>query len=226
MGIFFKLHRAVTRWGMAGLLYRVRAIIVDRWFDLRNGVDTCGIIPLDELTISSEHKSRGCRYEPVRVLALQSFFSRFMRIVSPQACFVDFGCGKGRVLMVASQFGIARARGVEFASELCEVAKRNCQEYKKRRKPVTSLEIIEGDAALYPIDPKDTLFFIFNPFDDIVMSRVLDNITESISRHPRRIHFCIHNSALTGLISKHGAFELEDSMDLHGYQFQVFRNRN
>jgi len=225
MGIFLKLYRAVTRWGVAGLVYRMRAAAVDRWFDIRNGVNTCGIIRLNDLTITSRHRDRGNRYEPSRVLALREFFARSRRIITPQTCFVDFGCGKGRALIVASQFGIARVKGVEFAQELCDIARRNCREYRKRRGAGTSFEIIEGDAALYPIDPIDTLFFFFHPFDDLVMSQVLTNIADSIVHHPRRVHFCMHNSTLSEVISKSEAFEHDHTVDIHGYLFQVYRNR-
>ena len=226
MGIIFKLHRAITRWGVVGLLYRVRATIVDRWFDFCNGTDTCGIIPLDDLTISSQNKSSGYRYEPVRVLLLQTFFARWGRHIKSETCFVDFGCGKGRALMVASEFGIARARGVEFAAELCEVARQNCKRYRARHNPATVMEVIEGDAAVYPIDQKDSLFFLFNPFDEIVLSRVLDNIAESVKRNPRDIHICLYNSVLDEVVARHGAFEPDESIEIFGYRFQIFRRRN
>ena len=62
--------------------------------------------------------------EPHELMRLRPF-RRLMRTLSlpPGSGFVDFGCGKGRVLLLAAGFGFARITGVEFAKELCDIAK-------------------------------------------------------------------------------------------------------
>lgn len=46
---------------------------------------------------------------------------------------VDIGSGKGRVLLVASEFGFREARGIEFSPKLCAIAKENLEIFKAKK---------------------------------------------------------------------------------------------
>ena len=80
---------------------------VDAAFDREHGVDTAGIIPLGALDATGRWASHGNRYEATtpalfhRALeGLQIDFGRFT--------FVDIGAGKGRALLLASEYPFPR----------------------------------------------------------------------------------------------------------------------
>lgn len=85
--------------------------------------------------------------------------------------FVDYGSGKGAAIIHAKVLGFKRAVGVEFAKELHEIAERNIQ--KLNLKDVTS---IYADATSYQLPNDVSVIYFFNPFDEVVMKKVVENI--------------------------------------------------
>lgn len=120
-----------------GLLETVNSAVVERiidqLFDMKYGVDTESWSKLDKLDIDSVNKKYGVMYKPSKVRALRKLFSNIKPIIQQNSVFVDLGCGKGRTLLIASEFGFKAVRGVEFAHELCEIARRNFSVYKKKK---------------------------------------------------------------------------------------------
>ena len=101
-----------------------------------------------------------------------------MALVKPQqgGVFVDFGCGKGRILLAAAQFGFKRIEGVEFASNLCRIAERNVALYKTRTGLQTEFRIVASDAGKYEIPDDVDCFYFCNPFGEDVMRNTMRNI--------------------------------------------------
>jgi len=98
--------------------------------------------------------------------------------VGPADVFVDFGCGKGRVLYLASRYPFQRIIGVDLSRQMIEAARRNL-----RGRPHVQLEV--ANAAEWPV-PDDLSFgFLHNPFPDPVFEAVAGNLLESLGRKPR-----------------------------------------
>jgi predicted RNA methylase len=138
---------------------------MDYLYDLNYGTDTITQRELDYLTIESENKERGVRYQPTRVMLLRKLFEKIRPIIPADPVLVDFGCGKGRVLLVASEFGFKEARGIEFSPELCKIARDNCAIYRKRTGTSTDFQIIEADVTNYRINSNENIFFMFKGND-------------------------------------------------------------
>lgn len=117
------------------------------------------IATLDSLTIKSQNKEQGCRYQPTRVVPLRRLPQQIMPLVPANSVLVDLGCGKGRVVLIASQFGFKEVRGIEFAHELCEIARKNCARFRAIKGIVVECSIIEADATLYTIRSGETALF-------------------------------------------------------------------
>ncbi len=98
---------------------------LDRRFDRRFAVDTAGVLLLPE--IHSDSRFNG--YSPTP----HSHFSRMLQHVDvdySEFTFIDFGCGKGKALLLAAKLPFRRIVGVELSSELIEIAKTNLKTYK------------------------------------------------------------------------------------------------
>ena len=100
---------------------------------------------------------------------------------------LDFGCGKGRVLAVAAYYGFRKITGVEFAKELCDVARKNIIPVQQRF-PDKIFNVIHANAVDYKIEYDTNVFFFFNPFDEVVMLAVAKNILTSLKQNPREIY--------------------------------------
>lgn len=188
----------VARYGLPSLWHTLLGKLGNLWYDLREGTDTSGVLGLEALSIPSRNKGRGIYYGATK----QRAFAEILNQVSPprDRTFVDVGCGKGKVLLLAMDHGFKRVRGLEFSPELCAVARRNVEVVQQRRGLTSEIEIVEGDATDYSVRPEDSIFFLFHPFDDHVMASFMDNVAASVERHPRPIwlfySFPIHGSVI------------------------------
>ena len=91
------------------------------------------------------------------------------------------------MLAVASHYGFKKVKGVDFAEELCEEAKRQTEKIKKKF-PEVEFTIVCDDIINHPLT-KENVFFLFNPFEKEILEKLLDNIEQSIKQFPRSIYF-------------------------------------
>ena len=221
---FRRLRESVGQQGLWGTLVKFYILFVDYWFDFQHGVDTCQWVTLDRLSITSENRVRGVRYEPARVIPLRVLLRRVRPLLAPDSALLDLGCGKGRILLLAAESGFPRVRGVEFAPELCEIARRNCSRYTQSTGITTEFRIIESDVVDYAIADDDNLFMLFNPFDQVVLQRVLVNIRESLGRHPRTIMICFYHTPYSDTAMATTGFTRVLDLSYWGYRLTAFSN--
>jgi hypothetical protein len=210
--------------GLRATFIKLCCVAADHWFDLCYGVDTCSWAELNVLTIDSNNKDRGVRYQPTRVLPLKKLFHAIQPMMPENATLVDYGCGKARVLLIASAYGFRAVHGVEFAHELCEIARANCTRYKAAAGVNTEFRIVEADAAGYAVSADENMFFMYNPFDVTVLDKVLDNVADSLRRHPRRIMIVYHNPKLAHSLEQRAELVRLPEMSFWGHGFTVFTN--
>lgn len=209
--------------GPAATLGILATSAVDLWYDWRRGTRTAGWVALEEFSIESPNRDRGRAYQATPAFA----FAKLMQKVAipREAGFVDFGCGKGRVLLLAADQGFRRVVGIEFASELVVAAKENTERWRAARGSPCDFHVVEGDVLHYKIDPQDRVFFFFNPFDDVILDGVLDNIERSLELAPREAWIIYHNPLEGARIDARTRFQRLARHSFWGNEFAVYRNR-
>jgi SAM-dependent methyltransferase len=148
------------------------------------GINTTGadeLQKLDEMGIDTTHATI---YMPVSFLLMEEILRQLPSTARNH--FLDLGCGKGRALCMAAHHGFKRVTGLDFFKDLCEIAKANLA-LTKRKIPAFDSTVINNDAFYYEIPDDVDCIFLFNPFDEIVMSAVVNNIYESLQDNPRSI---------------------------------------
>ena len=160
-------------------------------FDMRHRVETDGDTGdwtyLSDLEITSPNWIYGTNYagsEPRRFVASLSCINiRFEDFV-----FVDFGSGKGRALLMASEFPFKRIIGVEFSPELHAIAKRNIQQYVTPTQKCKSIESVCMDFAGWLLPTEPCVLYFYHPCEDPVLAKVLCNIRLSLEAQPRPLY--------------------------------------
>jgi SAM-dependent methyltransferase len=99
--------------------------------------------------------------------------------------FVDFGSGKGRTLLLASELPFKRVTGVEFSGELNECAERNIS--LQRRRQAESVVSLHCDATEFELPPDNLVLYFFNPIKAEVLDKVLANLASSLEARPRKV---------------------------------------
>jgi hypothetical protein len=143
-----------------------------RAWDLVYGVDTCGEIPLVNLDFQSQNKASGHAYHSLHPSVIRAAFGA-LSIQHEDYTFVDFGCGKGRVLLIASSFPFRRIVGLEFAPALAETARRNLNSYRSSHVKCSEIEVITRDAVDYELEPEPQMLFFYNPFRRSLLDKIL-----------------------------------------------------
>ena len=166
----------------------------------------------------------GYRYDPARVLPLRRALSALRPLFNPDSILVDIGSGKGRVLLVASEFGFRSVRGVEFAKELCEAARANIARYKARTGARTDFQVIEADATERDVPSDEDVFVICNPFDGVTLQRVMANISRSLASAPRRALIIYYNPRWGDVVERGGDFVWLRDMRFWSFRFAVYSN--
>jgi SAM-dependent methyltransferase len=164
---------------------------VDRRFDQNYGVDTVTSVPLKELTLIAHHFDSATDTRQYSGTPLAAFRAA-MAALPTDLCsftFVDFGAGKGRVLLLASRYRFRRVVGIEFSQELYEIARRNVAAYSSVVGPIAQIELVNDDATNFDVPNEPCILYFYNPFGEDVMSVVLEKITKSYQTRPRKLYF-------------------------------------
>lgn len=154
-----------------------------RWWDWRHGVNTCGeeILNVDDVSLSTrESFSQAQFYMPTHPKLVYRILN-LLNLQPGRYDFVDFGSGKGRVLLIASEFPFRQVIGVEFDRRLHDIAQENIRLFDGPRK-CQQVQSICVDAVDYEPLAHDTIYFFFFPFRNKVMETVVKHICESIVR--------------------------------------------
>jgi SAM-dependent methyltransferase len=110
--------------------------------------------------------------------------------------FVDLGSGKGRTLLMASEYPFRRIVGVELIAELHRAAEENIRAYHSATQQCTNIESMLVGAADFPFPAEPTVLYLFNPLPESGLRRVIANLERSLSAHPRIVYVLYHNPLL------------------------------
>jgi hypothetical protein len=155
-------------------------------FDAQHGIETSQRVHLTDLKIDSPNWIYADGYWPTPPDIFQDALSG-LSIRHEDFTFIDFGSGKGRVLLMASEFPFRKIIGVEFASELNAVAQQNILRYKSATQKCRDVTSVCADFTQFAI-PFDPLFvFLYNPSSQEITSSLARNIAESLREHPREL---------------------------------------
>lgn len=184
-----RLRRARSRHGIIGLLKllpknawfalsyfaphrrRVRRALDE--FDRRFGVETGGFEWVSSFEASPDTVAHAHNYGPVRKI---DTYLHSLDIPFQDYTFIDYGCGKGRALLMASDFPFKGIIGVEYAAELVAIARRNLEVYRSGEQKCHAIRVVECDAGVFEPPSAPIVMFLYNPFDAVVLKQVLDRI--------------------------------------------------
>jgi SAM-dependent methyltransferase len=138
--------------------------------------------------------------------------------------FLDFGSGKGRTLLMASDYPFRRIVGVELLPSLHRIAQENLRQYKCESQQCFSLESICADATAFPFSDEPLVIYLFNPFPESGLRRVIANIEQSLRDHPRPVYVLYHNPLLEHVLSESVA--LKKIGGTHQYSIYSQRRAN
>jgi SAM-dependent methyltransferase len=153
-----------------------------RWYDWRHNVET----RVDQ----SEHLrswNYNFPYLPIRPPTARRVVRSLPISNYSDYTFVDIGSGKGRMLLLASEFPFRKIVGVEMREDLHAQAVQNVRRFRQPKVKCSQIECVLEDATRYDFPAGKTVVYLFNPFSPDVMRQVLNRLDESVEKDPREI---------------------------------------
>lgn len=129
--------------------------------------------------------------------------------------FIDLGSGKGRTLLMASDYPFRRIVGVELLPSLNEIAQQNLAHYHSDSQKCFAIESVCADATTFPLPDGAVVIFLFNPFPESGLRRTIANLENSVDAHPRPVIVIYHNPQLEAVLNETG--RLKRTVGTHQY---------
>ena len=121
-----------------------------------------------------------------------------------QFTFVDLGSGKGRALLMASEYPFRKIVGVELIAELHRAAEGNIREYGSPTQRCRQIESVLADAREFELPEGPLVLYLFNPLPERALSEVLHRLEKSLTGAPRPVWVVYHNPLLEGALDASG----------------------
>ncbi|MCU1255945.1 MAG: hypothetical protein JWM83_2244 [Candidatus Angelobacter sp.] len=135
--------------------------------------------------------------------------------------FIDLGSGKGRVLLMASDYPFQRIVGVEFMPELHRVAIKNVAGYSNDHQRCRHIEAVCLDARNFQFPSGPLVVYLFNPFSEPTFAQILENLRQSIEQALRPVYIAYRFTEFEKLLAQATWLEKVAGAE----QWAVYRNR-
>jgi len=213
-------QESCRRRGLVQTLQIAADSLIDLSFDWRHGTDTMAWVSAGELETSSPNRCHAVRYQASKARPLSILFRKLSW--ARDTVFVDFGSGKGRVLLMAAQFPVKRVVGIEFSPKLCLVARQNIESFRRKHPGLAPIEVVESDATAYGIRDDENVFFMYNPFAPVIVEQVLRAIQRSVQTRPRPISLIYNTPIAHDAVERCGLFARCEEYLVGGTEFRVY----
>ena len=199
--------------GLGGAVRKIRSIALHRLHSGRldrvvvamDAAESAKEIPLSEITTVGTNEQHGVNYVPTPARVFEQLVGE-LPIQPGDYSFIDFGCGRGRLLPLAAELGFRRVVGVEFGVELAEAAQARITDYERQAEDPPEMACHTMDAADFVIPDGPCVAFFFNPFAEPVLSKVIANLEQARKAAPRKIFAIYYNPAHAELFDESRLF--------------------
>lgn len=194
--VVFSLVRHPSVRGILGNIPGAHVLYGSNWdrlhpFDRVHGTDTSGFVSAEELP-----ENEGARVHAVCYAGSQPSLVRQALASLPgvDSCtFLDLGCGKGRALVVASEFPFRDILGIELSPPLAQIARRNAAIIAARAPQRTAVRIAVADASTFPLPAGGLVLFLYHPFGAELVAKVVAGIEAALAAERRSVYIVYYN---------------------------------
>ena len=185
-------------------------------FDQMHGVDTSGLVPAKHLVTGHANDEHVTAYYGVAPSILRALIDRWRETIPlhpiSSTTFIDIGAGKGRGLLVASEFHFRKVVGIELNPELAAIARQNVAQWiaahdeDSTAAQLAPIEVLEQDALDFEFPATPTLLFLFHPFEAPVLKKLLRRIETQFADRVGTLDLIYVNAECAEVLDRNPAF--------------------
>jgi len=134
--------------------------------------------------------------------------------------FLDLGSGKGRTLLMASEYPFRKIVGVELLAELHHTAEKNIRDYRSPTRRCSQIESVLADVRDFDFPQEPLVLYLFNPLPERALSEVLERLRKSLAQAPQPVWVVYHNPLLEDILGACNCLEKVGGTE----QYSLYRN--
>jgi hypothetical protein len=157
--------------------------------------------------VRGNNRASGHDYKPTPYLIFKWALAAIEDEDIGRLSFVDYGAGKGRVMLLAAQYPFTAVGGIEFAAELHDNATMNIAQFPRSRMKCRNVECALDDVVDIKTLDGEAVHYFFNPFAPEIFAEVLKGIVASYHNRPRRLYVILVDMEADELMHKTGVFQ-------------------
>lgn len=194
-------------------------------FDRLHRVDTSGLLYAESLATGHPNDIHSEGYYATAPSLFHGAIALWQRslygLSVADYTFVDLGCGKGRALLMASEFPFRAIIGVELNAKLVAVARKNLVRWMRKPRSCRAANVVEGDVLEFPIPDGPMVLFLFNSFEGEIVRRLLERLGEAsqtrsapidlVYVHPEHDNVVKRTAGIERLADENIPFSAEDA---------------
>lgn len=214
IGTFARIPRFVKR-KLSSIPYELRYRWKERLegFDGIHGTDTSA--PSEPLDIGSKDASLVFRYEATHASEIRHALE-IVRPLAPTRTLIDLGCGKGRVLLVAPEFGFKKIIGVELSAGLSKIAQHNVELFKRNNQQSAAIEVECVNALQFEFPNEPMVLYMFNPFSAQIVEALFERLRQTLLERPTSVDIVYVFPAHADILERCG-FKLRQRESRHSW---------
>jgi hypothetical protein len=183
-----------SRYYVGASIHAAHYLLYDRRWDRLDACRTSGAVTPQKSDVVGETGSlEKARYQAMARLPL-IWALEALELDTSEFGFVDYGSGRGRLMLTAARFPFREVIGVEFSGPLHQEACANIRSYPRELLACIDIASVHINALEFNLPDGDWVAFFFNPFTEDVLQRVAQRVVESRRGSSRRAYVIFGNS--------------------------------
>lgn len=165
--------------------------------DIEYGVDTSG---LADAPTQSDAQLAGqlCPYMGSQPTIIRRALDTLGNISG--YTFIDMGCGKGRPLIVASEYAFSLALGYDISADLVRTANANAVKIAQRFPHRPPIRAVSEGVSEMKLPAGNAVVFLYNPFGRDLMASLLGKLEAALESGSIRHLFVVYDNPVCGEI--------------------------
>jgi len=179
-------------------------------FDTEHGVDTSGLLTAVDLASGHPNDLLVTGYggtPPSRFrFVMDRWFAAPPENPISSYTFLDIGAGKGRTLMLACDYPFREIIGVERNLGLTDIAAANLEKWRASGHLCPPTRAVCRDILEFEFPDTPCLFYLYNPFAEPILRRLIEHIERSFSANPRPLDILYSHPVSPHLFENHPSY--------------------
>lgn len=139
-------------------------------FERRHSFDFRGHTHRDDLDAESAFSlANATHYSACTTVDFKILMDEALSTGGAARNFIDIGCGKGKQCFYAAKYyTFEKITGIDFSNNLIEICNKNLHNINYK-----NINFFRADATEWKIPDGESVVFLFNPFNDVIMNRFI-----------------------------------------------------